>query len=393
LRSLLERDKKENVKLEKQRNAAKEANAKAKEDLEMLQWTFAQQRVDLQNQKETWASTEADVITNDLTNSDKTKLVNHLGAHKNDFRKNLEEMIAKKQKKLALLESQLKEITSYGAAHQNNVDELTRAMRGLSDALKKKMVELVRLESIIRELQSQKRIEALLEQKWADKCGPYEGHDPYTYATNKEADQIRSREAELEIRFKKIYDDTVDQMIEQSEKDNNSAAEKKRQNDVEKQSLEAQTKELKGKRVLLVNELNTLDNNLIKANKELQALENQIHDLEIQIPILEQALADALQKLQASEAEMKTLAAKAEKRDKHCAGLRALLKEKQEQATKSKIEEDKTLNDLKLRLQDKRQRLEEANIGLFPEISKYRGLVDVAEVKLTPNKKQKRTTM
>ena len=37
----------------------------------MISWAFSQGCSDLQTQKETWASTEADVITNELTNAGK----------------------------------------------------------------------------------------------------------------------------------------------------------------------------------------------------------------------------------------------------------------------------------------------------------------------------------
>jgi chromosome segregation ATPase len=267
-------------------------------------------------------------------------------------------------------------------------------MRTGSDNLKKKAVACVRLESSTREIIAQQRIESYHEKRWAEKCAHFEGLDPSTYASNKEAEQVRSREAELETRFKKIYDDTVTQMTEQSEYDQNSAAEKKRQYDVEKQNLEVQTKELRTKRVQLVNDNSALDGELDATNKEIQKLEELARDLEHQIPILEQSKGEALEKLKAAEVEMKNLASKAEQRDKYLANLRAVLKEKQDQASKGKFEEDNTLNELKERLNDKRRRIEEANIGLFPEISKYRGLVDVVEVKLTPQtKKLKRTTM
>ena len=125
------------------------------------------------------------------------KLVNHLRTHKNDFTTDLAGMVAKKQQKLALLESKLKEISSYETAvsslsshlirattfhlinisfqHETYISELTATMRGQSDSLKKKMVECVRLGSSIRKLQDQKRIETYHEKRWAERCAPYEG--------------------------------------------------------------------------------------------------------------------------------------------------------------------------------------------------------------------------
>lgn len=47
-------------------------------------------------------------------------------------------------------------------------------MHAHSEALKKKMVEAVRLESAIRELQNQWKIASYREKKWADKCASYE---------------------------------------------------------------------------------------------------------------------------------------------------------------------------------------------------------------------------
>jgi len=291
------------------------------------------------------------------------------------------------------LVQQHKETASYETSHNNNVSELTANMRGHSDSLKKKKVDYVKLESSVMESQFQKKLESYHEERWRFQCAPYDGLDPSTYASNKEAEQIRYRETELEMRFKKIYDETVAQMIEQSQQDQETAAEKKRKFDDEKRNLEAETKEMRSKRVQLLNDIGKGDGEITKANKEVQTVEAQIKEEELRIPHLEKVQADLLEKLKAVEVEMKTLAAKAELRENNWTKLRAILKEKQEQAASSKIEEDDKINELKESLQEKKRRLEEANIGLFPEISKYRGLVDVAEVKLTPQAKRKRTTM
>jgi len=181
-------------------------------------------------------------------------------------------------------------------------------------------------------------------------------------------------------------------MRDQYQKNQDVVREHRRISAVEKLAIEAEMKEWKTKRVHVLNETNILEVELTKTVKEIQAMEEQLRLVNQDIPTLEQSKFEVNDKKALLESELKKMSGVAELREKNCAALRVSIKQKQDQAAKAKQEEEMKLAEIKLKLQNVRSQLEEANIGLFPEISKYRGLVDVVEVKLTPQSRKKRRT-
>jgi len=394
LKGALEKDRNENLDLEKKRVIAKDALSRARQELDKVTWGYTQASQDLLVHKDAWASTETDLVVKGLNNSDKQKYVDHLLGSKAEYIKSLNAKIAKKSDKLAHIERLLAASTSTTKEHAEAIDGISEAMQAASDSLKQKMVTGARLENDIRETHHVYGIEQYHEKRRTAKCESYGDLDPATYTSRKEARSIKAREKELETRFHQIYDDTVAQMIEQHQKNKQSFIAKQKQSADEKLAIEAQMKDLKAKRVILVNDIQRMEQELGKLQKEVHLNASKSQDAELEIPAIEKAMNELNEKIGILNAELKTLSQKADERERNCASLNAAIREKQNAAIIAKQEEEEQVADLKARLKSKLQQIEEATIGLYPEISKYRGLVDVVEVKLTPQmKRQKRTTL
>lgn len=390
LKAVLGRVRGENADLEKKRAHTEETSNRAKRDASSTEWRFKETREELVNSKVKLAMMDTDEFVQELNTKDKSQLVDALNESKDNFTKALKSKIARKRRRLASVEAQLVEL----AKSKEQTDALNQALvlelRDAVDGLKAKKKEMIQLEDSISEKQHQLKIQATMEKQWTEKCAIYEGHDAPDFTANKEALLIKEGETELEARFAKIYNDSVAHMTEQAKAAQELEQEKQRQSAAERQQLEAEIKELKKKSKGVQKEIVKLQNETTQISKDMQADQAQLDEISKEVPVFEQDKEEQKKIELALKEELKGLADVSDQRLKEIEELKQQLKEKLEQSVKAKEAEDMEINTLRAKLTFMRNQLDDSNIGLLPEISKYRGLVDVVEVKLTPEPRKKR---
>jgi len=302
----------------------------------------------------------------------------------------LKNKIARKKRRYAILEAQVVEIKKEDAQAESMHEALTKEMYGAIDALKATKVEVVNLMDILHDKQYQLKCHEAMGKKWAERCVPYDGQDSAAYSASKEAQLIKDGEMELEARFTKIYEDTIGQMADQYRKTQEMEDEKQRQNIVENQKMQADMKELRKKSKNVEKELVRLQKELAQISQEIQVDQEQLERALKELPNAEHDKEEQKNKEVALKDELRGLADISAMRAGQTDALRKQLKEKSEQYNKSREKDEAEIAQMRASVQLLRNRLDDSNIGLFPEISKYRGLVDVVEVKLTPEKNSKR---